>query len=221
MSVRSTFGCGTVKSRIVEGLLLKNSNPSKWIVIASLSVLSACQPTETLNPQHVFFDRFLGYCGQSFAAHIVEDDQPSDAWNQPLVVHIRDCETDTLRMPLHVGDDRSRTWVLQRTEKGLNFQHIHLHEDGSADAVSPYGGHTAENGTESLQSFPVDAASKTLFEENGLAVSTQNTWRLGFPSADTMSYELTRPNRSFIVHVDLSQPIAEPPPAWGYLPSAK
>ena len=218
--MRSTFGCGTVKSRIVEGLLLKNSNPSKWIVIASLSVLSACQPTETLNPQHVFFDRFLGYCGQSFAAHIVEDDQPSDAWNQPLVVHIRDCETDTLRMPLHVGEDRSRTWMLQRTEKGLNFQHIHLHEDGSADAVSPYGGHTAENGTESLQSFPVDAASKTLFEQNGLAVSTQNTWRLGFPSADTMSYELTRPNRSFIVHVDLSQPIAEPPPAWGYLPSA-
>jgi hypothetical protein len=219
--VRSTSACGRVKLCTTEDILLRDSNPTKWVFIASLSVLSACQPTETLNPQHVFFDRFLGYCGQSFAAHIVEDDQPSDAWNQPLVVHIRDCETDTLRMPLHVGDDRSRTWVLQRTEKGLNFQHIHLHEDGSADAVSPYGGHTAENGTESLQSFPVDAASKTLFEQNGLAVSTQNTWRLGFPSADTMSYELTRPNRSFIVHVDLSQPIAEPPPAWGYLPSAK
>ena len=200
---------------------MKNSNPSKWIVIASLSVLSACQPTETLNPQHVFFDRFLGYCGQSFAAHIVEDDQPSEAWNQPLVLHIRDCEADTLRMPLHVGEDRSRTWVLQRTAEGLNFQHIHLHQDGSADAVSPYGGHTAENGTESLQSFPVDAASKTLFEQNGLAVSTQNTWRLGFPSADILSYQLTRPNRSFIVHVDLSQPVEEPLPAWGYLPTAK
>ena len=219
--MRSTFGCGTVKSRIVGGLLLKNSNPSKWIVIASLCVLTASQPTETLNLQHVFFDRFLGYCGQSFAAHIVEDDQPSEAWNQPLVLHIRDCEADTLRMPLHVGEDRSRTWVLQRTEKGLNFQHIHLHEDGSADAVSPYGGHTAETGTESLQSFPVDAASKTLFEQNGLAVSTQNTWRLGFPSADILSYQLTRPNRSFIVHVDLSQPVEEPPPAWGYLPAAK
>lgn len=221
MSVRSTFGCGTVKSRIVEGLLLKNSNPSKWIVIASLSVLSACQPTETLNPQHVFFDRFLGYCGQSFAAHIVEDDQPSEAWNQPLVLHIRDCEADTLRMPLHVGEDRSRTWVLQRTAEGLNFQHIHLHQDGSADAVSPYGGHTAEDGTEGLQSFPADAASKALFERTGLAVSTQNTWRLGFPSADILSYQLTRPNRSFIVHVDLSQPVEEPPPAWGYLPTAK
>ena len=221
MSVRSTFGCGTVKSRIVEGLLLKNSNPSKWIVIASLSVLSACQPTETLNPQHVFFDRFLGYCGQSFAAHIVEDDQPSEAWNQPLVLHIRDCEADTLRMPLHVGEDRSRTWVLQRTAEGLNFQHIHLHQDGSADAVSPYGGHTAEDGTEGLQSFPADAASKALFERTGLAVSTQNTWRLGFPSVDILSYQLTRPNRSFIVHVDLSQPVEEPPPAWGYLPAAK
>ncbi len=221
MSVRSTFGCGTVKSRIVEGLLLNNSHPSKWIVIASLSVLSACQPTETLNPQHVFFDRFLGYCGQSFAAHIVEDDQPSEAWNQPLVLHIRDCEADTLRMPLHVGEDRSRTWVLQRTAEGLNFQHIHLHQDGSADAVSPYGGHTAEDGTEGLQSFPADAASKALFERTGLAVSTQNTWRLGFPSVDILSYQLTRPNRSFIVHVDLSQPVEEPPPAWGYLPAAK
>lgn len=219
--MRSTFGCGTVKSRIVEGLLLKNSNPSKWIVIASLSVLSACQPTETLNPQHVFFDRFLGYCGQSFAAHIVEDDQPSEAWNQPLVLHIRDCEADTLRMPLHVGEDRSRTWVLQRTAEGLNFQHIHLHQDGSADAVSPYGGHTAEDGTEGLQSFPADAASKALFERTGLAVSTQNTWRLGFPSVDILSYQLTRPNRSFIVHVDLSQPVEEPPPAWGYLPTPK
>lgn len=221
MSVRSTFGCGTVKSRIVEGLLLKNSHPSKWIVIASLSVLSACQTSETPNPQHAFFDRFLGYCGQSFAAHIVEDDQPSEAWNQPLVLHIRDCEADTLRMPLHVGEDRSRTWVLQRTAEGLNFQHIHLHQDGSADAVSPYGGHTAEDGTEGLQSFPADAASKALFERTGLAVSTQNTWRLGFPSVDILSYQLTRPNRSFIVHVDLSQPVEEPPPAWGYLPTAK
>ena len=219
--MRSTLDYGRVKLCTTEDILLKDSNPTNWIFIASLSVLSACQTAETPNPQHVFFDRFLAYCGQSFAAHIVEDDQPSDAWNQPLVVHIRDCETDTLRMPLHVGEDRSRTWVLQRTEKGLNFRHIHLHQDCSVDAVSPYGGHTAENGTESLQSFPVDAASKTLFEENGLAVSTQNTWRLGFPSADTMSYELTRPNRSLIVHVDLSQPIAEPPPAWGYLPSAK
>ena len=219
--MRSTSACGRVKLSTPGDILLKDSNPTKWVFIASISVLSACQTSETPNPQHVFFDRFLAYCGQSFAAHIVEDDQPSDACNQPLVVHIRDCETDTLRMPLHVGEDRSRTWVLQRTEKGLNFQHIHLHQDGSVDAVSPYGGHTAENGTDSLQSFPVDAASKTLFEENGLAVSTQNTWRLGFPSADTMSYELTRPNRSFIVHVDLSQPIAEPPPAWGYLPSAK
>lgn len=191
------------------------------IFLFVFGVLSACQSAETRNPQHVFFDRFSVYCGQSFAAHIVEDDQPSEAWNQPLVLHIRDCETNTLRMPLHVGEDRSRTWVLQRTEKGLNFQHIHLHQDGSADAVSPYGGHTAETGTESLQSFPADAASKALFEQHSLAVSTQNTWRLGFPSADILSYQLTRPNRSFIVHVDLSQPVEEPPPAWGHVPAAK
>jgi hypothetical protein len=191
------------------------------IFLFVFGVLSACQSGLSPGPQQTFFDRFLPYCGHAFKAQIMEDDQPSPAWEYPLVVHIRDCETNTLRMPLHVGEDRSRTWVLQRTAEGLNFQHIHLHQDGSADAVSPYGGHTAETGTESLQSFPADAASKALFERTGLAVSTQNTWRLGFPSADILSYQLTRPNRSFIVHVDLSQPVEEPPPAWGYLPAAK
>lgn len=188
---------------------------SKIIVAGlSLSTLSACIPEPT--PQQVFFDSFTPYCGKAFAATIVEDNQPSEAWNKPLVVHIRDCEANTIRMPLHVGDDRSRTWVLERTADGIDFQHIHLHEDGSPDDVSPYGGHTVAVGSEQLQAFPVDDASKALFIENGLDVSTQNTWLIGFPEAGVMSYELTRPNRTFVIHVDLTQPIAEPPPAWGY-----
>ncbi|PTB82479.1 hypothetical protein C9986_02810, partial [Pseudidiomarina aestuarii] len=97
-----------------------------------------------------------------------------------------------------------------------DFQHIHLHEDGSPDAVSPYGGQALTAGTAQMQSFPVDEASKALFMENGLDVSVTNTWTIEFVDAETMAYELRRPGRIFRVHVDLSQPIDEPPPAWGY-----
>ena len=180
----------------------------------AIIALSACQVPEP-TPQDQFFAAFEPYCGNSYAAEVVADNQPSEAWQQELVVHIRDCEANTIRMPLHVGEDRSRTWVLTRTEKGLDFQHIHLHEDGTPDAVSPYGGHTIASGDAQMQAFPVDDASKALFVENGLEVSTTNTWILSF-DGDVMYYELTRPGREFVVAVDLSQPIAEPPAAWGY-----
>lgn len=180
----------------------------------AITALSACQVPEP-TPQDQFFAAFEPYCGNSYAAEVVADNQPSEAWQQELVVHIRDCEANTIRMPLHVGEDRSRTWVLTRTEKGLDFQHIHLHEDGTPDAVSPYGGHTIASGDAQMQAFPVDNASKALFVENGLEVSTTNTWILSF-DGDVMYYELTRPGREFVVAVDLSQPIAEPPATWGY-----
>ncbi|MBY6064067.1 hypothetical protein [Pseudidiomarina sediminum] len=183
-------------------------------IAAVASVMTACQP-QSVEPQDAFFAQFSPYCGKSFAAKVIKDNQASEAWQQDLVVHIRDCEANTIRMPLHVGEDRSRTWVLTRTEQGLDFQHIHLHEDGTPDAVSPYGGHTVAMGSAEMQAFPVDEPSKALFKANGLDVSTANTWIVSFDE-NTMYYELTRPNREFVVAVDLSNPIAEPPAAWGY-----
>lgn len=184
------------------------------VALAALTSLAACQP-QAADPQDAFMAKFEPYCGNAYAAEVVADNQPNAEWQQDLVVHIRDCEANVIRMPLHVGDDRSRTWVLTRTTDGIDFQHIHLHEDGTADAVSPYGGQTVAIGSPDMQAFPVDEASKALFIENGLDVSTSNTWIISF-EGETMYYELTRPGREFVVAVDLSQPIAEPPAAWGY-----
>ena len=194
---------------------------SSLLAAVSLSVLAACQPAEQpqtghLSAQTAFMDAFKPYCGQAFPAKIVADNQPSPAWDFPLVVHIRDCEENVVRMPLHVGDDRSRTWVLTQHAGYIDFQHYHLQEDGTPDAVSPYGGQTIAAGEASVQAFPVDEASKALFIENGLEVSTTNTWTIRFVDEHTMSYQLSRPGRLFEVHVDLSQPIDVPPPAWGY-----
>lgn len=172
-----------------------------------------------LQAQTEFMHAFKPFCGNAYSAKIVQDNDPSPAWDKPLVVHIRDCENAVIRMPLHVGDDRSRTWVLTQKPGYIDFQHYHLHEDGSPDAVSPYGGQTKDSGSASKQAFPVDEASKSLFLKEGLDVSVTNTWTIDFPDSQTMRYQLSRPGRIFQVEVDLSDPIALPPPAWGYTPA--
>lgn len=208
--------------------MLKRSNHTAILgfatvmISATLGVACMQATTELLSseatPQQQFIAAFRPYCGQAYAAKIMEDNQPSPAWDHPLIVHVRDCEDAVIRMPLHVGDDRSRTWVLTLQEDFIDFQHIHLHENGSPDAVSPYGGRTLEAGTSTEQNFPADPASQALFIENGLNVSVNNVWTVDFPDEHTLRYRLRRPGRLFEVHTDLRQPIAIPPPAWGYTP---
>ena len=171
---------------------------------------------DAASAQAAFMQAFEPFCGQAYSARIVQDNAPSPAWDHPLVVHIRDCEDTVIRMPLHVGEDRSRTWVLTLNQDNIDFQHYHLHEDGSPDAVSPYGGKTLATGSATQQAFPVDEASKALFVAEGLDVSVTNTWTIDFPNDQTMRYQLSRPGRIFEVEVDLSQSIPLPPPAWGY-----
>ena len=48
-------------------------------------------------------------------------------------MHVRECSEDAIRIPFHVGEDRSRTWVVTRTANGLRLKHDHRHEDGSEE----------------------------------------------------------------------------------------
>jgi hypothetical protein len=81
-----------------------------------------------------------------------------------LVMHVRECSADEIKVPFHVerdGEwDRSRTWVITRTADGLRLKHDHRHEDGTDDAVTMYGGDTATPGTEIRQEFPVELVFK-------------------------------------------------------------
>ncbi len=61
------------------------------------------------------------HCGQAFEGRVVED-TPAPTGKDPfagqrLVMHVRGCADPAheLRIPFHVGDDHSRTWVLTRT----------------------------------------------------------------------------------------------------------
>lgn len=132
-----------------------------------------------------------------------------------MVMHVRECSDREIRIPFHVGDDHSRTWVISKQAEGLRLKHDHRHEDGSEDAVTQYGGDTAGEGTATRQSFPVDAVSIEMFEREGLTASVVNVWSVEVDEG-LFAYELTRPNRLFRVEFDTATPVTLPPAPWGY-----
>ena len=95
-------------------------------------------------------------------------------------MHVRGCADPAheLRIPFHVGDDHSRTWVLTRTENGLRLKHDHRHPDGSADAITPLWRRQHAAGTAERQQFPADTDSVAMFRRADMRASTFNTWAM-------------------------------------------
>ncbi|MBE5317336.1 MAG: hypothetical protein H4O13_18245 [Xanthomonadales bacterium] len=178
-------------------------------------------PAERAAPD-AFLDALRQHCGQAFAGRIVTNvpAEPNDPFEgKALVMHVRECGDTEVKLPFHVGDDRSRTWVITRTETGLRLKHDHRHADGSEDAMTQYGGDTASEGSALRQEFPVDAFSIDLFNAQGRAVSTTNTWAIEIEPGKRYLYELSRPGgRLFQVEFDLTTPVDIPPTPWGHAP---
>ncbi|MDH5833064.1 hypothetical protein [Luteimonas kalidii] len=173
-------------------------------------------------PADAFMAALARHCGQAFAGRIVANEPrpatPDAFEGQRLVMHVRGCDAPTreLRVPFHVGDDHSRTWVLTRVGPGLRLKHDHRHADGSPDAVTMYGGESTSPGTATRQEFPVDAESVALFGREGLEASVTNTWAMEIEPGKRFLYELSRPGgRLFRVEFDLATPVDLPPPPWG------
>ncbi|MFP7723143.1 hypothetical protein [Lysobacter sp. A3-1-A15] len=194
-------------------------------LLAAAVALSGCatvpSPTATAPlPADRFYTGLQALCGQAFAGRVVADTPPPTGEDpfagKPLVMHVRGCGDDALRVPFHVGEDRSRTWVITRTGPGLQLKHDHRHEDGSDDAVTMYGGDSASLGTAARQEFPVDEFSKAMFLREDLDASVTNTWAMELRPGRTFVYELSRPGgRLFKVEFDLTAPVAVPPAPWG------
>lgn len=165
-----------------------------------------------------FFMRLQSLCGQAFAGRVVSTDAAdADMAGKPLVMHVRDCTAVAIRIPFHVGDDRSRTWVVSRTPAGLRLKHDHRHANGSEDVLTQYGGDSAAV-TATRATFPADIFSQTLFRTKGNAASVANVWTMEIVPGRTFAYELRRPARFFRVEFDLTRPVPAPPPPpppWG------
>lgn len=186
---------------------------SLFIIISVLPLpLSA---NALVNPQESFFAQIASHCGQAFAGKVVSGDVADSAFSgKSLIMHVRECSDSELKIPFHVGDDHSRTWVITKTAQGLRLKHDHRHQDGSEDAVTMYGGDTTDEGTTQKQSFPIDKGSIDNFIKHGLIQSVTNVWHITI-TPRTFNYQLTRENRDFNVEFDLTKPVALPPTPWG------
>lgn len=132
----------------------------KALAIAAALLISGCATfaSPPANPQDAFFSRLTALCGRAFEGRIASPPVALDSSfaGKRLVMHVRDCSAEEIKVPFHVGDNRSRTWVITRTGSGLRLKHDHRHEDGSEDVLTQYGGDTVAPGTARRQEFPVD-----------------------------------------------------------------
>ncbi|HEX6314759.1 MAG TPA: hypothetical protein VFZ73_07865, partial [Gemmatimonadaceae bacterium] len=130
--------------------------------------------TDTAPPRDTFWSALAALCGQSYGGRAVESVPPDTVMSrQTLVMHVRECTADTIRIPFHVGENRSRTWVITRTATGLRLKHDHRHEDGTPDSVTMYGGDTREAGSAAKQEFLADSLTASL-----IPAARTNVWTL-------------------------------------------
>jgi hypothetical protein len=191
----------------------------RLIALPALAVaaLSACAipPATLATPHDAFFAALQQHCGNAYEGEVVERLPAPDTVFQGrrLVMHVRQCARDEIRIPFHVGEDRSRTWIITRTAEGLRLKHDHRHADGSEDEITQYGGDTRDAGTAGRQEFPADAFTTGL-----IPAASTNVWTVEVVPGRTFAYALRREgtDRRFRVEFDLTRPVAPPPTPWGY-----
>jgi hypothetical protein len=179
-------------------------------------------PAEAESPQDIWWANLQALCGQAFSGEMVRYDPAMDeGWlNRPVIMHVRECTEDEVRIPLHVGENRSRTWVLTRTAEGIRLKHDHRHPDGTEETMTQYGGHTVATGTAERQEFPAGEYSRELFLANDHPNGVHNVWAMEVHPGERFSYGLRRPDRDFGADFDLTRPVEAPPPPWVIQPAS-
>lgn len=190
----------------------------KVFALVAVALLTGCATPRPAPPRDLF-DHLATLCGKAFAGRIVSPPVAADASfaGKPLVMHVRDCSSNVIRVPFHVGDDASRTWVVSRTTSGLRLKHDHRHRDGSEDKLTQYGGDSAGPRAATRATFPADAFTRALLAREGNAAGAANVWAVEVHPGRIFAYELRRPGRFFRVEFDLTKPVPAPPAPWGSL----
>lgn len=198
-------------------LLLRSSVASIFLAAAITACGESSSPgeesVESADPQLVFWDALQDLCGNAYSGRLAEAVPPDPDFSAAeLVMHAHFCDIAEVRIGFHVGDDRSRTWVVTPTAAGLELRHDHRHEDGSPDEITMYGGESLGMGTETTQDFPADRRTAELVPE-----AERNVWTLELHPDSLFVYSLRREgsDRRFRVEFDVATTVDPPPPPWG------
>ena len=179
------------------------------IAASSVAVQAQAEP-----PNAVFWKELQKLCGKAFVGAVAAAPADDTTFkDKTLVMHVRSCEKDRIRIPFVVGEDRSRTWVLTRSEKGILLKHDHRHEDGTPDKVTMYGGLTTSVGMPTRQMFPADQETV-----DRIPAAATNVWWIDLIPGEHFSYNLRRmgSERYFSIKFDLKMPVKAPEAPWGW-----
>lgn len=180
----------------------------KSVTLLALVLGGCVSAPDPMSPADQFFQRMSTLCGKSFAGKMTAGNESDTSFaTADLQAHARECSVKEIRISFDVGEDRSRTWIITRTDGGLRLKHRHMLKNGTEDPVSQYGGDTATAGTAARQEFPVDEFSKAMFTKEGRTVSNTNVWAFEVQPGQSLVYELARPGRLFRVSFDLDKPL--------------
>lgn len=166
------------------------------------------------SPADDFWRELSSLCGNSYAGQVVQEPAGDDGFaGKRLVMHVRDCGADRIRVPFVVGEDSSRTWVLTRRGDRIELKHDHRHADGTPEEVTMYGGTTANAGRADAQYFPADEETRRVIE-----YAFSNVWSMRLVPGKTFSYGVQRlgTERVFQVDFDLQNAVDAPPAPWGW-----
>lgn len=200
---------------IVPGACLHKMVCVRWIfspILLSTMLMGCASRAPTPPAPAEFWSPLTALCGRSFGGTLREAPAGDTTFaNKQLVMHVQQCTEAEIRIPFHVGSNRSRTWILSRTNDGFRLKHDHRHQDGSADAITQYGGDTRGNHAGVRQRFFADSRTATL-----IPGAATNVWTVEV-QGEKFVYALHREgtDRRFRIEFDLTRPVPTPPPSWG------
>lgn len=185
---------------------------SKYILVL-ITLLTTLQSVGQENDtSNVFWNTLKSHCGMTYKGMLAIPEEDEAFGGKELVMHVRSCAENKIKIPFYVGDDKSRTWILSLNEGIISLQHDHRHKDGTMHAVNFYGGTASNQGKATIQFFPADPHTQALIPE-----AATNVWWITLNDT-TFTYNLRRlgTDRVFKVVMDLTTPIETPEAPWGW-----
>lgn len=179
------------------------------LVLFSLSGVLCAQEGQ---PSEIFWNTLNAHCGVAYEGTLELPKEDEAFGGKKLVMHVRSCNENQIKIPFYVGDDKSRTWILTKEAGIISLKHDHRHEDGTEDTINFYGGTASNMGKAGIQFFPADAHTQQM-----IPGAATNVWWITIDK-NTFTYNLRRlgTDRVFKVVMDLTKPIPAPEAPWGW-----
>ncbi|MFA5556096.1 MAG: hypothetical protein WCY06_01130 [Flavobacteriaceae bacterium] len=183
----------------------------KILLLFIVPIFISCQNNQKSKTDE-FWEQLQIHCGKSYEGTLTYPLEDPDFGGKKLVMHVRKCSDNQIKIPFFVGEDKSRTWIFTKKDGKIELKHDHRHQDGTPEDITMYGGLATNTGQATIQVFPADQQTTEM-----LPAASTNVWWVTLDHS-SFTYNLRRvgSDRLFTVTFDLSKTTANPEAPWGW-----